>query len=96
MAAKNWSVKKRGRGMLGYYAGFTSRFVAMLIDVGIVIALVFTIPQDDIPRVQKRMREGHQLTVDAYDRDFKTKLASGKLIAIDDWPIPGLALNHNG
>ena len=48
------------------------------------IALVFTIPQDEIPRVQKRMREGHQLTVDAYDRDFKTKLASGKLTAIDN------------
>jgi uncharacterized RDD family membrane protein YckC len=43
MAANNWSVKKRGRGMLGYYAGFTSRFVAMLIDVAIVIVLVFTI-----------------------------------------------------
>lgn len=52
------------------------------------IALVFTIPQDDIPRVQKRMREGHQLTVDAYDRDFKTKLASGQLIAIDNQVDP--------
>ncbi len=52
------------------------------------IALVFTIPQDDIPRVQKRMREGHELTVDAYDRDFKTKLASGKLLATDNQVDP--------
>lgn len=48
------------------------------------IALIFTIPQDDIPRVQKRMRDGHELIVDAYDRDFKTLLASGRLSAIDN------------
>jgi multidrug efflux system membrane fusion protein len=52
------------------------------------IALVFTIPQDDIPRVQKRMREGHVLTVDAYDRDFQVKLASGNLKAIDNQVDP--------
>ncbi len=48
------------------------------------IALVFTIPQDDIARVLKRMREGESLTVDAFDRDFKMKLASGKLVAVDN------------
>jgi multidrug efflux system membrane fusion protein len=48
------------------------------------IALVFPIPQDDIPRVQKRSRETETLTVDAYDRDFKIKLATGKLSAIDN------------
>lgn len=48
------------------------------------IALVFTIPQDEIPRVQQRMKETETLTVDAYDRDFKTKLATGKLSAIDN------------
>ncbi|MSR58816.1 MAG: MdtA/MuxA family multidrug efflux RND transporter periplasmic adaptor subunit [Planctomycetaceae bacterium] len=48
------------------------------------IALVFTIPQDDIPRVLKQTRENRELTVDAYDRDFKTKLATGKLSAIDN------------
>lgn len=52
------------------------------------IALVFTIPQDDIPRVQKRMREGHELVVDAYDRDFRTKLAAGKLLATDNQVDP--------
>lgn len=48
------------------------------------ISLVFTIPQDDIVRVQKPQLEGKELVVDAYDRDFKTKLASGKLLAIDN------------
>jgi membrane fusion protein, multidrug efflux system len=48
------------------------------------IALVFPIPQDDIPRVQKQSRETETLVVDAYDRDFKIKLATGKLLAIDN------------
>ncbi|WP_437230316.1 MdtA/MuxA family multidrug efflux RND transporter periplasmic adaptor subunit [Planctomicrobium sp. SH661] len=48
------------------------------------IALLFTIPQDEIPRVQRRMREESTLTVEAYDRDFKTKLATGTLAAIDN------------
>ncbi|WP_425616940.1 MdtA/MuxA family multidrug efflux RND transporter periplasmic adaptor subunit [Anatilimnocola sp. NA78] len=48
------------------------------------IALTFTISQDEIPRVRKRMLEGEELQVDAYDRDFTNKLASGKLIATDN------------
>ncbi|HEY2251206.1 MAG TPA: efflux RND transporter periplasmic adaptor subunit, partial [Planctomycetaceae bacterium] len=47
------------------------------------IALVFPISQDEIPRVQKQMNAGQDLTVYAYDRNFKTKLATGKLAAID-------------
>ena len=43
MAADTGASKKRSRGMLGYYAGFSSRFVAMLIDIIIVITLVFII-----------------------------------------------------
>lgn len=48
------------------------------------ISLVFTIPQDDIPRVQKAMQAEKKLTVDAYDRDFRTKIVSGELEAIDN------------
>lgn len=48
------------------------------------IALVFTIPQDEIPRVQRRMQQEGELVVEAYDRDFKTKLATGTLTAIDN------------
>jgi multidrug efflux system membrane fusion protein len=48
------------------------------------IALVFTIPQDDIPRLQKQTQTGQTLTVDAYDRDFKNKLATGTLLAVDN------------
>jgi membrane fusion protein, multidrug efflux system len=52
------------------------------------IAVVFTIPQDEIARVLKQSRDDQILTVDAYDRDFKTKLASGKLAAIDNQVDP--------
>jgi multidrug efflux system membrane fusion protein len=52
------------------------------------IAIIFTISQDDIPRVQNRFRAGHTLRVDAFDRDFTTKLASGKLLATDNQVDP--------
>ncbi len=52
------------------------------------ISVVFTIPQDDIVRLQKQLNSGKQLTVDAFDRDWKQKLASGKLLALDNQVDP--------
>lgn len=52
------------------------------------IAVVFTIPQDDIYRVQQRMKGDTALRVDAYDRDFKTRLATGELLATDNQVDP--------
>jgi multidrug efflux system membrane fusion protein len=48
------------------------------------IAVVFPIPQDAISRVQEKMHADEQLVVEAYDRERKTKLATGKLAAIDN------------
>jgi membrane fusion protein, multidrug efflux system len=48
------------------------------------IAVVFSIPEDDLPRVRKDIRAGQQLPVDAYDRTQKTKLAVGTLMAFDN------------
>lgn len=53
------------------------------------IALVFTISQDDVSRVQKHMNASEQdlsekLVVEAWNRDFNSKLASGTLLAIDN------------
>ena len=48
------------------------------------ITVVFTIPQDDIAAVQKKILDGEKLQVDAFDRGFETKLASGTLEAIDN------------
>lgn len=52
------------------------------------IALVFTVPQDDIGRVQQRMQEDQTLVVDAFSRDFTRKFATGRLIAIDNQVDP--------
>lgn len=48
------------------------------------IAVIFTIPQDEIARVQHRMLDGKPLEVEAYNRDFSIKLASGTLAALDN------------
>jgi len=48
------------------------------------ISVVFTIPQDDIVRVQKRVNAGDTLQVEAFDRSMQTKLATGTLSAIDN------------
>jgi len=48
------------------------------------IAVLFNIPEDDLPQVLKKMRSGQQLTVDAYDRNLKNRLAAGMLLTIDN------------
>lgn len=48
------------------------------------ITAVFTIPQDNLPGVMKRLRAGERLPVEAYDREQKTRLATGALITVDN------------
>jgi multidrug efflux system membrane fusion protein len=48
------------------------------------ISVVFSIPEDDIPMVQRRLRDGAKLTVIAFDRTQSTKLATGTLSTIDN------------
>ncbi|HEV7220901.1 MAG TPA: MdtA/MuxA family multidrug efflux RND transporter periplasmic adaptor subunit, partial [Terriglobales bacterium] len=47
------------------------------------ITVLFTLPEDQLPSVSQRMKQG-PLTVDAYNRDDETKLATGKLLTIDN------------
>lgn len=47
------------------------------------IAVIFTLPEDVLPRVAGRMRQG-TLEVDAFSRDDQTKLATGRLLTIDN------------
>jgi len=47
------------------------------------IAVVFTLPEDQLPAVAKHMAK-QELEVDAYSRDDQTKLATGKLLTIDN------------
>jgi multidrug efflux system membrane fusion protein len=46
------------------------------------ITVVFTLPEDDIAQIQKHTNQ--PMLVDAYDRDLTEKLASGKVLAIDN------------
>jgi multidrug efflux system membrane fusion protein len=48
------------------------------------ITVIFTVPEDNIEQVQKRINSGQPVPVDAYDRDLTQKIASGKLLAIDN------------
>jgi multidrug efflux system membrane fusion protein len=47
------------------------------------ISVIFTLPEDQLQTVSQRMQKG-SLPVDAYSRDDQTKIASGKLLTIDN------------
>jgi multidrug efflux system membrane fusion protein len=48
------------------------------------ISVIFSLPQDQLPQVNAKLRAGVQLAVDAYDRDDTDKIATGKLQTIDN------------
>ena len=48
------------------------------------IAAVFSLPEDDLPAIIKRLHAGATLPVAAYDRSMTTKLAEGRLTTIDN------------
>lgn len=48
------------------------------------ITVVFTLPEDTIPAVLQRWHSGETLPIEAYDRAGNLKLASGKLLALDN------------
>ena len=47
------------------------------------IAVIFTLPEDVLPNVSKHMHQG-TLEVDAFSRDDQNKIATGKLLTIDN------------
>lgn len=48
------------------------------------ITVVFTLPQDQLPSVMKRLGSGDRLPVEAYDREKKARLAQGVLLTVDN------------
>ncbi len=48
------------------------------------IAVIFPVPQDDIFRVQQKFNSKEDVVVEAWNETVTTKLASGKLLAIDN------------
>lgn len=52
------------------------------------ITVIFTLPEDGLPPVLKKLRAGLTLTADAYNRDKSQKLASGRLSIVDNQVDP--------
>jgi len=48
------------------------------------INVVFTLPEDSIPQVMSKWNQGGDLTVEAFNRDKSQKLATGKLLTVDN------------
>jgi multidrug efflux system membrane fusion protein len=48
------------------------------------IAVIFTLPEDQVPQVQALTRDGKKLAVDAYDRSETKHLATGSLLTLDN------------
>jgi len=48
------------------------------------ISVIFTVPEDNLPAILKRVASGAKLQVTAYDRSQTTKLATGVLSTLDN------------
>ncbi|MDP9132337.1 MAG: MdtA/MuxA family multidrug efflux RND transporter periplasmic adaptor subunit [Nitrospirota bacterium] len=48
------------------------------------ITVVFTLAEDHLPAVLERLKAGMQLTVEAFDREQKRKIATGTLLTVDN------------
>ncbi|HEX4522535.1 MAG TPA: MdtA/MuxA family multidrug efflux RND transporter periplasmic adaptor subunit [Casimicrobiaceae bacterium] len=48
------------------------------------VTVIYPVPEDNVPRIVKRMQTTQSIAVDAFDRGGRTKLATGKLLTIDN------------
>ncbi|HZQ50581.1 MAG TPA: MdtA/MuxA family multidrug efflux RND transporter periplasmic adaptor subunit [Bryobacteraceae bacterium] len=48
------------------------------------ISVLFTIPEDQLPPVLKKLHQGATMRAEAYDRAMTTKLADGTLLTVDN------------
>jgi multidrug efflux system membrane fusion protein len=48
------------------------------------ITVVFSVPQDNVSAVMKRVQTGETLPVEAWDRELKARLAAGVLASVDN------------
>jgi multidrug efflux system membrane fusion protein len=48
------------------------------------IAVVFSVPEDDLPMLMPRMRNGDPPEVEAYDRDGSRRIATGTVLTVDN------------
>jgi len=52
------------------------------------ISVLYTVPQDLLPALMKRLQSGDEIGVEAWDREQKAKLAVGKLASADNQVDP--------
>jgi multidrug efflux system membrane fusion protein len=48
------------------------------------MTVIYPVPEDNVPRIVKRMQGGQELAVEAFDRSGKNKLATGRMLTIDN------------
>jgi multidrug efflux system membrane fusion protein len=48
------------------------------------IAIIFSLPEDNLSQILGKLRGGARLVVEAYDRDQKQKLTTGTLLTVDN------------
>ncbi|MBI1777968.1 MAG: MdtA/MuxA family multidrug efflux RND transporter periplasmic adaptor subunit [Proteobacteria bacterium] len=48
------------------------------------ISVIFTVPEDEVSAVTRRMRQGTSLEVAAFDRALSSRIATGKLTTVDN------------
>jgi multidrug efflux system membrane fusion protein len=68
----------------GNYVQSTSSSGLLVITQIQPITVIFTIPEDSVPEVLSKINAGQQLTVEAWDRAQKNKLATGTLLTTDN------------
>lgn len=56
----------------------------VVIDQVQPIAVLFSIPEDQLPEVLRKLRDGVKMRAEAYDRDLTKKLADGTLLTVDN------------
>jgi len=48
------------------------------------ITVVFNLAQTNLPAIQRQLKAGHQMTVEAYNQDLTQKLATGTFLTMDN------------
>jgi multidrug efflux system membrane fusion protein len=48
------------------------------------ITVIYPVPEDNVPRIVKRVQSGQEVAVEAFDRSGKNKLATGRLLTLDN------------
>ena len=48
------------------------------------ITVIFSVAEDYLPQIQKQLRQSNKMSVEAFDRNQQIKLASGKLLTLDN------------